>query len=291
MREDELTGTIDASGSSTVYPVTTAMAELFVGDYPRVDISISRDGTSAGFENAFIPGRSDINDASRPITEAEVQGCRENGFEPLEFLVARDALTIVVNNDNDWVDCIDLDTLAEIWSPDASPETWADVNPDWPDEQLDLYGPASTSGTFDYFTENVVGEAGRIRDDFEGTEEDDLIAQGVDGNRYAMGYLPYAYYTNNPEETKALSLRVGDGDCVAPSLENAKSGDYGLARPLYVYVNSERLAEKRHLEQFLRFYMENSTREDLLGELIGYVPNSEEIARQNIATIDEYTSR
>lgn len=280
-------GVIDISGSSTVYPVTVAMAELFNHDHPDVDISVSRDGTSGGFENAFIPGRSDINNASRPITPDEVERCRATGFEPIEFLIARDALTIVVHTANEWVDCIDLDTLGAIWSPEDPPRTWADVDPDWPAEPFDLYGPASTSGTFDYFTEHVVGEAGAIRSDFEGTEEDDNIAHGVQGNRYAMGYLPFAYYTNNPEQTKALALDAGDG-CVEPSLETAKSGAYSLARPLFIYVNSRSLEEKPSVRAFVRFYIENATRDDLVAEQIGYVPIAEAEADDHLRTLDDY---
>ena len=279
---------IDISGSSTVYPISTAMQELFADEHPDVDISVSRDGTSGGFENAFIPGKSDVNNASRPITEAEAQQCRDNGFEPIEFLVARDALTVVVNNDNDWVDCIGLDALRESWSPESPPETWADVNPDWPDEELRLFGPATTSGTFDYFTEHVVGEAGKIRSDFEETEEDDLIAQGVQDSRYAMGYLPFAYYTNNPEETTAIALE-GDSGCVDPSLENANSGAYSLARPLFIYVNGDKLRQEEALQEFVRFYVENAHRKDLLADRIGYVPMSDQQVQENLAKLQEYT--
>lgn len=291
--DEGLSGSIDVSGSSTVYPVTAAMQELFADEHPDVDVSISRDGTSAGFENAFIPGRSDVNNASREITPEEAERCRANGFEPVEFLVARDALTVVVNNDNDWIEdgCLSLDTLGEIWSPDTAPETWADVNDDWPDEPIDLYGPETTSGTFDYFTAQVVGEAGKIRSDFEGTEEDDLIAQGVADNRYALGYLPFAYYTNNPEETTALALDDGESGCVEPSLENAKSGDYSLARPLFIYVNGERLGERDHLAAFVEFYVENTDRDDLLADKIGYVPMSEAEVQANLEKLREHTDR
>lgn len=290
--DDGLSGSIDVSGSSTVYPVTTAMQELFADEHPDVDISVSRDGTSSGFENAFVPGRSDVNNASREITDEEVQQCQANGFEPVEFLVARDALTVVVNNDNDWIEdgCLSVEDLATIWSPETAPETWADVNDDWPDEELDLFGPATTSGTFDYFTEHVVGEAGKIRSDFEGTEEDDLIAQGVQDSRYALGYLPFAYYTNNPEKTQALALDDGSG-CVQPSLENAKSGDYSLARPLFIYVNGEHLREKEHLQAFVEFYVENTDRDDLLADRIGYVPMDEQQVQDNLAKLREYTER
>lgn len=279
-------GSITISGSSTVYPVTTAMQELYNDENPDVEISVSRDGTSGGFENAFIPGNSDINNASRPITEEERQQCQENGFEPVEFLVARDALTVIVNNDNDWIEdgCMTLETLGTIWSQDG-PDTWSDGDGDWPDEELELYGPATTSGTYDYFVNNVVD--GEIRSDFEGTEDDDLIAQGVAGATGGLGYLPFSYYTNNREETTALALDEGSG-CVEPSLDTAQSGDYGLARPLFIYVNSEALESKPFVRDFVTFYLENATDQSLLGEQIGYVPISEERAQDSIETVEEH---
>ncbi|UWG47379.1 ABC-type phosphate transport system, periplasmiccomponent [Halanaeroarchaeum sp. HSR-CO] len=285
--DDGLSGDIRISGSSTVYPVAQEMSRRFAQQNENVNFDITRDGSSGGFENVFIPGDSDINNASRSITESEIQACKDNGFDPAEFFVAQDALTIVVNNENDWIDSISLEELGEVWSPDTKPELWSDVNDDWPDEPFDLYGPATTSGTFDYFTEAVTGEAGKIRSDFEGTEEDDLIAQGVEGSEYAMGYLPFAYYTNNPDDVKALSLIEDGSDPVEPSLEGAQSGNYPLARPLYFYANSEKLQEKAHLEAFVRFYV-NSAAEDFVADEIGYVPSSQEMVDENLATLNEY---
>lgn len=285
-----LSGNIRVSGSSTVFPIATAVSELFSEDNPDVTFDISRDGSSGGFENVFIPGDADINNASRPITDEEAQQCQDNGFEAVEFQVAQDALTIVVNNENSFLESITYDELEQIWTPDNSPEQWSDVNAEWPDEPIDLYGPASTSGTFDYFTETILGEAGRIRDDFEGTEEDDQIASGVEGNEYAMGYLPFAYYTNNPEETTALPLaETADGTPVEPSLDAASSGEYPLARPLFFYANSNRIEEKNHLQEFIRFYINQSTDSELIANQIGYVPASQELADENLATLEEYT--
>lgn len=287
--EDEgLSGSIRISGSSTVYPIAQEMSRQFQEANPNVNFDLTRDGSSGGFENVFIPGDSDINNASRPIADSEVEACQENGFEPVEFFIAQDALTIVVNNENDWIDSLTLDQLAEIWGPESPPELWSDVNDEWPDEPFDLYGPATTSGTFDYFTETVIGEEGAIRSDFEGTEEDDLIAQGVEGNEYAMGYLPFAYYTNNPEGTTALSLSDG-GDPVEPSLEGAQSGNYPLARPLFFYANSQKLQEKTHLQEFIRFYIESAA-EDFVAEDIGYVPSSQQMVDDNLSNLDEYTN-
>ena len=277
-----LSGDIRISGSSTVYPIATAVGELFREEHPDVDVNLSRDGSSGGFENVFIPGDADINNASRPIKDEEVQNCRDNGFEPVEFEVAKDALTVIVNNDNDWVDAMTYEDLEAIWTPDNPAELWSDVNDDWPDEPLDLYGPASTSGTFDYFTETVLGEAGRIRDDFEGTEEDDQIASGVEGNQYALGYLPFAYYVNNPDETKALDIAESDlNDASPPSLEAASTGEYALARPLFFYGRMDNIQEKTHLQEFISFYIDQTTREDLIAEQIGYVPSSDERASNN----------
>jgi phosphate transport system substrate-binding protein len=253
-----------------------------------VQFNLTRDGSSGGFENVFIPGDSDINNSSRPITAEEVQRCRDTGFEPVEFFIAQDALTIVVNNDNDWVESISIEELQTIWSPDTAPEQWSDVNPEWPDEEFDLFGAATTSGTFDYFAEAVVGETDseqRIRNDFEGTEEDNEIALGVDGSQYAMGYLPFAYYTNNPDSVKALSVSQGGGEPVEPSLEEAQSGNYPLARPLFFYANMNRLQNKEALQEFIRYYI-NQADEDYIAEDIGYVPSSQQMVDDNLANLE-----
>ncbi|PSP52666.1 phosphate-binding protein [Halobacteriales archaeon QH_7_68_42] len=275
-------GNSDGDGGMTE---TDGMSGELSGD---VSFNLTRDGSSGGFENVFIPGDSDINNASRPIKEEEVQRCRDNGFEPVEFFVAQDALTIVVNNNADWVDSITIEELQQIWSPDTAPEMWSDVRDEWPDEPFDLYGAATTSGTFDYFTEAVVGEEGSIREDFEGTEEDDLIAQGVAGNEAAMGYLPFAYYTNNPDEVKALNVSEG-GDPVEPSLEGAQSGNYPLARPLFFYANMNKLQAKTHLQEFIRFYI-NQAEKDYVASDIGYVPSSSDMVEQNMANLEAGTA-
>lgn len=280
-----LSGDIRISGSSTVYPVAQEVTRLFKQEHPEVSFNLTRDGSSGGFKNVFIPGDSDINNASRPISQDEVESLRAKGIEPVEFLIAQDALTVVVNNENDWVDSMSLETLGEIWGPETPPNTWAEVNAEWPDEPLDLYGPATTSGTFDYFTEAVVGEEDSIRSDFEGTEEDALIAQGVKDNPYAMGYLPFAFYTNNQESTKALSLREGSGDPVAPSLESAQDGSYPLARPLFFYGNMNKIQSKNHLQEFIRSYVRQSGA-DFVSEDIGYVPSTQEMIDENLDTLD-----
>jgi len=281
-----LTGDIRVSGSSTVFPVAQAVGRQFTQKHPEVGFDLSKDGSGGGFRNVFIPGDSDINNASRPIKDSELQQCRDNGIEPIEFEVAKDALTIVVNNENDWVDEMDVSTVGEIWSPETKPETWADVNSDWPDEPFDLYGAATTSGTFDYFTEEVVGEEDSIRGDYEGTERDDTIAQGVSSSPYGFGYLPFAYYVNNPDSVKALAISEEGGQAVDPGLDAAQSGEYPLARPLFFYVNNNKLQEKPTLQEFVRFYI-NQTDEDFVADDIGYVPSSEQLVEENISTLEE----
>ena len=282
----ELSGSLRVSGSSTVFPVAQAVGRQFVQQNPEVNFDLSKDGSGGGFRNVFIPGDSDINNASRPIKDSELQDCRDNGIEPIEFRIAQDALTIVANNENDWVDEMDVSTVGEIWSPETAPETWADVNSDWPDEPFDLYGAATTSGTFDYFTEKVVGEEDAIREDYEGTERDDTIAQGVSSSQYGFGYLPFAYYVNNPDSVKAIAISEEGGQAVAPSLEAAQSGEYPLARPLFFYANDNKLQEKRHLQEFIRYYI-NQSDEDFIAEDIGYVPSSEQLVEENLTTLEE----
>lgn len=282
-----LSGEIRVSGSSTVYPVAQEVSRRFqhpdFAGNEDVEFNLTRDGSSGGFNQFFIPGDSEINNASRPIGESEVSDCRDTGFEPVEFFIAQDALTIVVNNDADFIDSISLEELGQIWSPETAPERWSDVNSDWPDEPFDLYGPAETSGTFDYFVERVIGETEGeqvIRDDFQGTEEDNEVAQGVQGNEYAFGYLPFAYYTNNPDSVKALSLSEDGGSPVEPSLEGAQSGNYPLARPLFFYANQNKLQDSEAMQEFIDYYIDQAAK-DYIAEKIGYVPSSQEMVDAN----------
>ncbi|MDL5363654.1 PstS family phosphate ABC transporter substrate-binding protein [Halalkalicoccus sp. NIPERK01] len=276
-------GDIVITGSSTVYPIATAMAE----EYQRendVSISVDSTGSGGGFENHFIPGNSDINTASRPISEEEQQAAEENGITPVEFQVASDALTMAANNEADWVDCMSFDELAQIWQPNGA-QNWSDVNPDWPDEPFELYGPASTSGTFDWFTENVIGEAGSHRSDYEGTEEDNIIVQGIQGSQYALGYFGYAYYQENEDAIKGLQIDGGEG-CVEPSLETAQDGSYPMSRPLFVYAAEESLQDST-VADFMRYFIENSS-SDLVSE-VGYVPANEQLVEESLATLEDAT--
>lgn len=280
-----LSGNIRISGSSTVYLVSVAASEEFRAIHPDIGFDITKDGSTGGFDKFFLDGNSDINGSSRPILQEEVTRARNTGFEPIEIQVAGDALTAVVNNQADWIDCITMEQLQQIWHPDMENDLWSDIDPDWPDEPFDLYGAATTSGTFDYWTQEVVGELRTIRDDFEGTEEDDQIALGVAGYRYAHGYLPFAYYDNTPDEVKALDIDAGDG-CTPPSLEAASDGSYPLARPIYWYINSEKLKQKPVLQEFVKFGIHITGDAEIIAEDIGYVPMNEQQIQAHLDKID-----
>jgi phosphate transport system substrate-binding protein len=285
--DETLTGGITITGSSTVYPVSVAMAEEFQQEYAGVDVRVDSTGTGGGFKNHFCPGNSDVNGASRPIKESERQQCGDNGVEPFEFQVAGDALTVAVNENADWVDCITFDELAQIWGPNGA-ELWSDVRDDWPDEPFELYGPASTSGTFDWFTENVVGEANSHRGDYEATEDDNIVVQGIEGSRYAMGYLGFAHYEENHDRIKAVEVAEESLDnCAPPSLDNAKTGDYPMARPLFIYPDAASIRENEQVREFLEFYLTQS--ETDLVKQIGYVPSNAELAEENLTRLENVT--
>lgn len=262
--KQELSGSIKIAGSSTVYPVTTAMAEEFSKQHPKVEIPVQSTGSGGGFANFFIPGKTVINNASRAIKDSEMEKCRENDIEPLEFLVGTDAITIAVNKDNP-VDNITVEQLKQIWKPENPAQKWSDVDSSWPDAEFELYGPTGASGTFDYFTEEIIGEGGASRSDYQGTEQDNTIVQAVSGSKAAMGYFGMAYYLENKDKVKALKVNG-----VMPSIESAKSGDYTpLSRPLFIYVAKSSL-ERPEVRAFVRFYLERIDT-DLIKE-VGYVP-------------------
>ena len=200
----ELSGSVKIAGSSTVYPVSAAIAEEFNRMYPGVEIPVQSTGTGGGFKNFFIPGKTDINDASRGIKDSEMENARANGIEPHEFQVAIDAITIVVNPDAVCVDDLTVEQLTHIWRPDNPAMKWSDVDSSWPDEKIELYGPTSASGTFDFFTDKINGEEGASRSDYQGTEQDNTIVQAVSGSKYATGYFGMAYYLENKDKVNIV---------------------------------------------------------------------------------------
>jgi len=278
---ETLSGDITITGSSTVFPLAEAIAETFQNDHPNVNIDISSTGSGGGFENHFCPGESDINNASRPIKDSEKSNCQDNDINPVELQVATDALTVVVNNDNSFIEnddgspALTVDELEQIWGPDAA-STWDEVDSNWPSEEINRFGAADTSGTFDYFTETIMGEEGAHTDDYSPTEQDREIVQGVKGDEYAIGYFGFSYYYNNPDTVTAVHIDDGDGP-VEPTLDNAKSGDYTpLTRPLFTYP-AESALQENHIYEFVKFMVEQAAVEDVVAGDVGYVPISKDL--------------
>jgi phosphate transport system substrate-binding protein len=271
---ESVSGEIIADGSSTVQPLTEAAGELYKQEQPEVDVSVGTAGTGGGFE-VFCKGQTDISNASRPIEAEEEKICSKNGVEYTELQVATDALTVVTSADNDFITCLTTDELATLWGPDAEGEitTWDQVNPEFPSEPIELYGPGTDSGTFDYFTDEINGEEGVSRTDYNASEDDNTIVQGVSGSPNALGYFGYTYFEENSEALKAVEIDSGDG-CVAPSPEAAQDGSYTpLARPLFVYVSNKAAAEKPQVKGFVDFYAQQ---DDAIAEAAGFIQLNEE---------------
>jgi phosphate transport system substrate-binding protein len=282
---EALSGSINIDGSSTVAPLTQAAAELFNEQYPDVQVSIGVSGTGGGFEK-FCRGETDMSNASRPIKDdEELPICDENGVEFDEFSIANDALTVVVNPANDWATCLTVEELNKIWAPEAegTVQSWADVRDGFPDVPLDLYGPGTDSGTFDYFTDEINGEEGASRTDFQPSEDDNQIVAGVQGSDGAMGYFGFSYYEENQDTVKAVEIDNGEG-CVAPSAEAVIDGSYApLGRQLFIYPSVESL-ERPEMEEFVRYYIQNI---DTVVEAAGFIPLSDEQKAELETTFDE----
>jgi phosphate transport system substrate-binding protein len=251
-----LSGSIVSDGSSTVGPITEAVAEEFAGQAPNVQVQVDISGTGGGFER-FCAGETDVQNASRAIREDEVAACQSGGVEYYEFEVAYDGITVVVNESNDFVDCLTVEQLNQLWAPDASEVTWAQLNPEWPDEVVNLYGPGPDSGTFDYFTAQVNGEEGASTTNYDPNEDDNVIVENVAGDENGLGYFGYAYYVANEDSLNAVAVD-GGSSCVAPSVDTIRDGSYApLSRPLFVYVKAESLT-RPEVQEFTRFYLANA---------------------------------
>ena len=275
-----LRGEIEIDGSSTVAPVTEAVAEEFRKVAPDVQVNVGISGSGGGFKR-FVVGETDISDASRVIRDSEAQTAAENGVGYHEFLVGVDGLSVLVNPQNDFVECLTIDQLNAIWRPESEVDSWDDVDPSWPDRPMRLYGPGTDSGTFDYFTEEVMGEAKFSRPDYTASEDDNVLVQGISGDRNALGYFGFAYYQENADKLKLVSVDSGNG-CVAPSLETIASGEYSpLSRPLFIYVSKASL-ERPEVSAFVEFYMENGS---ALTAEVGYVPLEAMRYQQNLAAL------
>lgn len=266
-----LSGTIEIDGSSTVFPVSQAVAEEFRRGQPDVQVNVGVSGTGGGFQR-FARGETDISDASRPIKDSEREAAVANGVEFIEMRVGTDGLSVIVHPDNDFVDCLTVEELNSIWKPGSEIDNWSQVRAGFPDQRLRLYGPDTDSGTFDYFTEEVNGEAQVSRSDYTASADDNVLVQGIAGDRGALGYFGYAYYQENEGVLRAVAVDGGSG-CVAPEASTIEDGTYSpLSRPLFIYVNAESL-ERPEVAAFVEYYMDNGY--ELTAE-VGYVPTSRE---------------
>src|SRR5918999_2924573 len=281
-----LSGDITIDGSSTVFPITEAVAEEFgnlTGGNVRVTVGIS--GTGGGFEK-FCNGETQISDASRPIQASEVEACNQAGIEFIEIPVAIDGLTVMVNPSNDFVQCMTIEELHTLWAPEAEGQVtrWSQVRPGWPDEPIHLYGPGVDSGTFDYFTEVVNDEAQASRGDFTASENDNVLVQGIAGDPNSLGYFGYAYYIENQNQLKAVAIDGGSG-CVEPTEETINNGAYApLSRPIFIYVRAD-AAEQPHVQEFVQFYLSGEGRE--LVQLVGYIPFPDRVYELALARFEQ----
>lgn len=277
---NRLSGVVSIDGSSTVFPVSEAVAEEFLAVQPGVRVTVGVSGTGGGFQK-FVIGETDISDASRPIKDSEAMAASENGIEYLEIPVAYDGLSVVVNSQNDWVDYLTVEELNMIWEPGSTVDSWNDVRPEWPDRPLRLYGPGTDSGTFDYFTEAINGASGASRPDYTASEDDNVLVQGISGDVNSLGFFGYAYYVANEDTLKVVPIEAGNGP-IAPSAVTINDGTYSpLSRPIFIYL-SKASAARPEVRAFVEFYIENAP---VLAEEVGYVAMPDEVYQEVSAAL------
>ena len=263
---------VKVDGSSTVFPITEAVAEEFQkAKKGAIKVTVGVSGTGGGFKK-FCRGETDISNASRPILKKEMDLCKEAGIRYVELPVAFDALTVVVNPKNDWIKSMTVEELKKMWEPEAQGKImkWSDVNPKWPNEKLALFGAGADSGTFDYFTDAINGKEKASRGDFTASEDDNVLVQGVSRDKHAIGYFGLAYYVENKDKLRAVPIIAkGATKAVEPSLDTVMAGTYQpLARPIFIYV-SEKSLTKPEVKEFVNFYLKNAPK---LVKEVGYVP-------------------
>ncbi len=265
----KLSGTIKVDGSSTVFPITEAVAEEFRTEQPKVKVTIGISGTGGGFKK-FSRGETNISDASRPIKDKEKKACAENNINYIQLEVAYDGLAVLVNPQNDWVDSFTIEELKKIWEPAAQGKImkWNQIRPEWPDKEIHLFGPGVASGTYDYFTEAIVGKSGSSRGDFTASEDDHVLVQGIAGDKYSLGFFGLAYYAENKDKLTLIGVHNGE-KIVKPTLETVSNGTYRpLSRPLFIYVNSTSV-KRPDVVEFVNFYIDNAAE---LSKDVGYIP-------------------
>jgi len=251
---------IQIDGSSTVFPITEAVAEEFQKSKKgKIKVTVGIAGTGGGFKK-FCRAETDISDASRPILKSEIEDCKKSGVQFIELPIAYDALTVIINPKNDWVKSLTVADLKKMWEPAAQGKvtTWNQIRSEWPNSPLKLFGPGADSGTFDYFTEAIVGKAKSSRGDFTASEDDNVLVQGVANDRNALGYFGFAYYIENQNKLKAVAIETGKG-AVAPSPKTVEDGSYQpLSRPIFIYISKKSLDSKPEVKEFVDFYLKNA---------------------------------
>lgn len=279
----ELSGEVRIDGSSTVFPISQAVAEEFMAIYSDVNVTVGLSGSSNGFK-AIINGEADIANASRLIKDEEVAALEEKGEEAVQMPVAYDGITVVIHPENDWAVEMSVEQLKKIWEKGSTVTKWSDVDPSWPDEKITLYGPGTASGTYEYFTEEITGEAKVSREDYTMSEDDNVIVQGVANDKYAMGYFGYSYYEANAGKLKAVAIKASeDAPAVAPSLETIGDGSYKpLSREIYIYPLKSAM-ERPEVRAFIEYYM--SEEGSSLAAEVGYVQLEREKYEANLAQL------
>ena len=284
--EPPLAGRVVADGSSTVAPLVTLAAERFRAEEPDVQVTVGVSGTGGGFER-FCAGETDLATASRPVEDEEADACARKRVAFRELHVANDGLSVVVNRENTWADCLTVDQLKRIWEPGSDVDSWDDVDRAFPDEELTLFGPGTDSGTFDYFTGEIVGEEGSSRSDYSPSENDNVIVRGVAGTKGGLGYLGLSFVEQNRAKLRAVSIDGGDG-CVPPSARTVQNATYRpLSRPLYVYAKTSALA-RPEVNSFVRFLVDNSAS---LARGAQFVPLTEAQLERTQSELDRRSTR
>lgn len=262
-----LSGKVLIDGSSTVYPISEAIFEEYAEEQPEVKVIVNSSGTGGGFIK-FATGETDINDASRSIKGKEKELCAENDIKYLQLTVAYDGLAVIINPENTWASELSVEELKKIWEPNSTIMKWSDIRPEWPNDKIKLYGPGTASGTFDYFTEAIVGKSGASRNDYSPNEDDNILVNGIANDINALGYFGLAYYEENKAKLQLVAINNGTAT-IKPSLETVKDGSYApLSRPLFIYI-SDLAAKKTQVNDFVHFYLENAK---YIVEDVGYIP-------------------
>ncbi len=279
----ELKGEITIDGSSTVYPISQAVAEEFMALHPGVNVTVNVSGSGNGAKR-MIAGEIDIADMSRLFKEQELTDAAASGNEVVLMEVAYDGITVVINKDNDWAKEMTAAELKQIWEKDSQVTKWSDVRSEWPDEKINLYGPGTASGTFEYFTEAINGEAKVSRDDFTPSEDDNVLVTGVAGDKYAMGYFGYSYFVENTDKLQAVAIQAeGETAFVAPTMDTINEGSYSpLSRAIFIYPSLKAM-ERPEVQEFIKFYMSETGQE--LAEEVGYVKLPQSMYDKNLTLL------